>query len=90
MKFPVLLQLIGSVGPSPHGEGGLKFTEKFTEQQLREVSLPPRGGWIEIAGRMIRVQIFPSLPPRGGWIEISMYLASAELEYVPPPTGRVD
>ena len=36
-----------SLGPSPHGEGGLKFS---TLQYLDTLngSLPTRGGWIEI------------------------------------------
>ena len=35
------------MGPSPHGEGGLKYGEPLCFSQ-NDVSLPTRGGWIEI------------------------------------------
>ena len=39
-------------GPSPHGEGGLKFGLSLAALPLL-MSLPSRGGWIEI-------DVFPS------------------------------
>ena len=35
-------------GPSPHGEGGLKFRHGFAGM-AGVASLPTRGGWIEIS-----------------------------------------
>ena len=55
--------------PSPHGEGGLKYAVLFCAHFVR-VSLPPRGGWIEIPKQRAVPSGTGSLPPRGGWIEI--------------------
>ena len=55
---------------SPHGERGLKLIEN--EPLLRyDVSLPPRGAWIEIAIPCVEIISVKSLPPRGAWIEIA-------------------
>ena len=62
------IYLLGT-GPSPHGEGGLKFQRHVLVLQVRQ-SLPTRGGWIEIHGTMDeQVAGVLSLPTRGGWIE---------------------
>ena len=37
-----------------------------------ELSLPTRGGWIEIPTRPSRNRLNQSLPTRGGWIETEM------------------
>ena len=37
----------------------------------RELSLPTRGGWIEIIIANTAQMVVPSLPTRGGWIEMS-------------------
>ena len=36
-----------------------------------DVSLPPRGAWIEIAIPCVEIISVKSLPPRGAWIEIA-------------------
>ena len=56
------------------------------------LSLPSRGGWIEIPVVVGLGWVSSSLPSRGGWIEIGLRC----LEFhgracgVPPLTGRVD
>ena len=54
-------------GPSPHGEGGLKYTAQADQRQAQE-SLPTRGGWIEIHRPL---QTFPpkDVPPHTGRVD---------------------
>ena len=56
--------------PSPHGEGGLKYVLNVRLSGT-QMSLPTRGGWIEIDdnGRVCW-EDHRSLPTRGGWIEM--------------------
>ena len=60
----------GTVRPSPHGEGGLKYLHGVL-RDTDYASLPTRGGWIEIKHWPSRILTFiTSLPTRGGWIEM--------------------
>ncbi len=54
------------------------------------MSLPARGGWIEISLAYHWTQEETSLPARGGWIEIEKRLGTQPKKTVPPRTGRVD
>ena len=56
-------------GPSPHGEGGLKYHWSVSGHGAAG-SLPAWGGWIEIRGRSETCHMSTSLPAWGGWIEI--------------------
>ena len=39
-----------------------------------QMSLPPRGAWIEIIyAKVDEIADYMSLPPRGAWIEIYLY-----------------
>ena len=60
------------------------------EGPVRKLSLPSRGGWIEISMLVCRCWAAASLPSRGGWIEIAMKTFPTRFSFVPPPTGRVD
>ena len=53
--------------PSPHGEGGLK-SELPKEENDETMSLPTRGGWIEIADRD-DVLRNGSVPPHTGRVD---------------------
>ena len=77
--------------PSPHGEGGLKFQVKEHRSENKIVSLPTRGGWIEIPGGVgTGTGLHESLPTRGGWIEMRIRPSFHPQTTVPPHTGRVD
>ena len=82
ISMPLCLVL----GPSPHGEGGLKSIAVSTTSQTH-TSLPTRGGWIEIGcledpgGKGGR-----SLPTRGGWIEILDLMKLVSLNPMSLPT----
>ena len=54
---------------SPCGERGLK-SSCFATSACDQPSLPVRGAWIEINGRIDLFLRQPSLPVRGAWIEI--------------------
>ena len=54
-------------GPSPHGEGGLKCKLKDLRGAER-LSLPARGGWIEIIQRR-RSEMTKDVPPRTGRVD---------------------
>ena len=47
MKSEVKVWKESVSGPSPHGEGGLKYTFQMKRRRA-SVSLPTRGGWIEM------------------------------------------
>ena len=77
------------LGPSPHGEGGLKWCLAHDNDRTI-MSLPARGGWIEMRSLFSFSLTMLSLPARGGWIEISFTLTGIHWKTVPPRTGRVD
>ena len=54
------------------------------------MSLPTRGGWIEIRPSLPQTVGAQSLPTRGGWIEMVGYAQILGRFLVPPHTGRVD
>ena len=59
-----------AAGRSPHGERGLKYSDKKSEVN-EAMSLPSRGAWIEICRcRPLSLRRRWSLPSRGAWIEI--------------------
>ena len=74
-------------GPSPHGEGGLKFlfgagvSPPFW-------SLPSRGGWIEILVSLVLRVTVKSLSSRGGWIEIQILFGDQTITSGPSPHGE--
>ena len=53
--------------PSPHGEGGLKSSSSFFSV-LAALSLPTRGGWIEMR---VFTMVLPLsfVPPLAGWVD---------------------
>ena len=55
------------VGPSPHGEGGLKFLVP-AHTNLHHKSLPAWGGWIEIGGTGCTA-VSGGVPPRMGRVD---------------------
>ena len=55
-------------GPSPHGEGGLKYVANHNLPHIQRVSLPTRGGWIEMAGSPAALQI-ALVPPHTGRVD---------------------
>ena len=57
---------------SPCGERGLKFGN-IRGNILELESLPVRGAWIEIHGKIYEASASQSLPVRGAWIEIVCY-----------------
>ena len=90
IEIMMLLAVAGSVsGPSPHGEGGLKYIPALISPRFSG-SLPTRGGWIEMVLIFNLKYNNRSLPTRGGWIEILLAARFALLTVVPPHTGRVD
>ena len=52
------------------------------------LSLPPRGGWIEIHPSIRNRYMAMSLPPRGGWIEILTAIWSLIGRPGPSPHGE--
>ena len=58
------------MGPSPHGEGGLKFIiGPEGDHQLFSPSPYGEGG-LKYSMQTLAHPLPASLPPRGGWIEI--------------------
>ena len=58
---------------SPCGERGLKYRDEAAEGRDGIESLPVRGAWVEITGRMRRApRNRGSLPVRGAWVEIAL------------------
>ncbi len=66
---PLAIVGVKANSPSPHGEGGLKFASPLAILGFL-LSLPSRGGWIEILDEARTKSEVKSLPSRGGWIEI--------------------
>ena len=56
-----------TVGPSPHGEGGLKLQQAQKQQQQMK-SLPAWGGWIEII-KLLNDGLYKVVPPRMGRVD---------------------
>ena len=54
-------------GPSPHGEGGLKF-KCPPDATCPSKSLPTRGGWIEII-LSVDIEQQLSVPPHTGRVD---------------------
>ena len=52
-------------GPSPHGEGGLKYDTMRHQARPNATSLPTRGGWIEICFLLGSEDIGSSPSPHG-------------------------
>ena len=86
----LISDMMFSCGPSPHGEGGLKwYRMQFGEAESR--SLPTRGGWIEIGIASATVAAIPGPSPHGeGGLKWLIQKASTKIPGVPPHTGRVD
>ena len=74
---------------SPHGERGLKYAMVY-DSLFVDLSLPPRGAWIEIKRDKRPDKKKRSLPPRGAWIEINVASGVISAAEVAPPTGSVD
>ena len=53
-------------------------------------SLPVRGAWIEMSGKMLACTNLVSLPVRGAWIEILLLLFVFDAGHVAPRAGSVD
>ena len=83
-----LLPLFGC--PSPHGEGGLKFSLPMPGAAGRTGPSPHGEGGLKLPLALLLQNLLTSLPTRGGWIEIVVdYLVDPD-GLVPPHTGRVD
>ena len=75
-------------GRSPHGERGLK-SRCLDRHRLGQLSLPPRGAWIEISTSWTaRSTAWASLPPRGAWIEITRPERSPRTSWSRSPHGE--
>ena len=75
-------------GPSPHGEGGLKYVANHNLPHIQRVSLPTRGGWSEMSIRDMVDKVLTSLPTRGGWIEIQLPAVTLCRVASPSPHGE--
>jgi len=76
-----------AISRSPRGERGLKLT--LPDNHIKSnMSLPPRGAWIEIDDRSIVSALAWSLPPRGAWIEIRYKLVQSFRRLGRSPRGE--
>ena len=81
------LMMFTRVGPSPHGEGGLKCCQCH-ECVGGVVSLPAWGGWIEMGSSGRLHTCSRSLPAWGGWIEIAVCCMRRRFLAGPSPHGE--
>ena len=78
-----------ALGPSPHGEGGLKLVPPLLNSY--SISPSPHGeGGLKLGLVRTLLDTLMSLPSRGGWIEIDVTPPGDAIKEVPPLTGRVD
>ena len=76
--------------PSPHGEGGLKLSVSIRLLQA-VLSLPARGGWIEILeSKNISIEEMSPSPHGEGGLKSVLVPLLWSCSGVPPRTGRVD
>ena len=70
MKFQIFGQPDTWQGPSPHGEGGLKYPSQDTGLGDAERPSPHGEGGLKFLWPNYNAKGTMSLPTRGGWIEI--------------------
>ena len=82
---------VWEICPSPCGEGGLKSGGDHTMGGVPQMSLPVRGGWIEIVdGKTVNGKSASPSPCGEGGLKSLRATFSRSRIVVPPRAGRVD
>ena len=67
----------------------MKLRARIDKLQAEAMSLPVRGAWVEIGGRLaLRVVLISSLPVRGAWVEIKTARLCIKTVYSRSPCGE--